>query len=224
FRLPTLIHTRSAQAKWLAELSHAHPLWIHPSDAEKLSIDVNGLVRVTTQTGYFVIRAWRTEGIRPGVVAASHHMGRWRLDEKTGTPGWTAGVVALSGPQRGYGNGGKSDDGAWHMRQTHGIERFDSPDADSQRVWWSDAGVHQNLTFPVQPDPISGMHCWLQHVTVSAAHPDDRYGDIAVDTGKSMEVFHEWLAKTRPGPGPGGLRRPLHFARPVKPIASAYKA
>jgi hypothetical protein len=39
-----------------------------------------------------------------------------------------------------------------------------------------------------------------------------------------MEIFREWLAKTRPGPGPGGLRRPLHFARPVKPTASAYVA
>jgi len=224
FRLPTLIHTRSAQSKWLAELSHAHPLWIHPSDAEKLGIDVNGLVRVTTQTGYFVIKAWRTEGIRPGVVAASHHMGRWRLDEHTGTPGWTAGVVSLSGPHGGFGSGDASGDGQWHMRQEHGIQTFESGDPDSQRVWWSDAGVHQNLTFPVQPDPISGMHCWLQHVTVSPARPEDRYGDIAVDTGRSMEVFHEWLAKTRPGPGPGGLRRPLHFARPVKPLASAYRA
>jgi hypothetical protein len=26
-------------------------------------------------------------------------------------------------------------------------------------VWWSDAGVHQNITFPVHPDPVSGMHC-----------------------------------------------------------------
>ena len=106
----------------------------------------------------------------------------------------------------------------------HGVQSFDSADPNSQRVWWSHAGVHQNLTFPVQPDPISGMHCWLQHVTVSPTQSDDRYGDIAVDTGRSMELFHEWLAKTRPGPGPGGLRRPLHFARPVKPLASAYRA
>ena len=135
----------------------------------------------------------------------------------------TAGVAALSGPATGYGAGSQSSDGMWHLNQIHGVQTFDSKDPDSQRVWWTDAGVHQNLTFPVQPDPISGMHCWLQHVTVSAAQLGDRYGDIAVDTGKSMEVFREWLAKTRPGPGPGGLRRPLHFARPVKPLATAYK-
>ena len=33
FRIPTLIHTRSGNSKWLNELSHRHPLWIHPSDA-----------------------------------------------------------------------------------------------------------------------------------------------------------------------------------------------
>ena len=39
FRIPTLIHTRSANSKWLNEISHRHPLWIHPEDAEKLEIE-----------------------------------------------------------------------------------------------------------------------------------------------------------------------------------------
>jgi len=83
--------------------------------------------------------------------------------------------------------------------------------------------VHQNLTFPVQPDPVSGMHCWHQRVTVEPARKDDEYGDVEVDTRKSMAIYREWLAKTRPAPGPGGLRRPLHFARAVKPSAEAYR-
>ncbi len=36
YRLPTLIHTRSANAKWLVEISHSNPTWIHPSDAARL--------------------------------------------------------------------------------------------------------------------------------------------------------------------------------------------
>ncbi len=108
------------------------------------------------------------------------------------------------------------------MRQIHGVQPSTSGDPDTARMWWSDAGVHQNLTFPVQPDPISGMHCWLQRVTVAPAHDDDCYGDIVVDAGKSTEHYRTWLAKARPGPGPGGLRRPLWLARPVKPVASAY--
>ena len=35
FRLPTLIHTRSANAKWLYEISHKNPVWMHPSDAQR---------------------------------------------------------------------------------------------------------------------------------------------------------------------------------------------
>ena len=37
--IPTLIHTRSGNSKWLNEISHRHPLWIHPGDAEALGID-----------------------------------------------------------------------------------------------------------------------------------------------------------------------------------------
>ena len=83
--------------------------------------------------------------------------------------------------------------------------------------------MHQNLTFPVQPDPISGMHCWHQGVRVEKAHSGDRYGDIEVDTNISMQVYREWLKLTRPAPGPGGLRRPLWLARAVRPTDAAYQ-
>ena len=36
FRLPVQIHTRSANAKWLDEIAHTNPLWIHPVDAARL--------------------------------------------------------------------------------------------------------------------------------------------------------------------------------------------
>jgi hypothetical protein len=54
------------------------------------------------------------------------------------------------------------------------------------------------------------------------ADAGDRYGDIFVDTEKSHEAYKEWLAMTRPAPGPGGLRRPLWFERPLRPVAEAY--
>ena len=84
-------------------------------------------------------------------------------------------------------------------------------------------GCNQNLTFPVQPDPVSGQHCWHQKVTVTKPGPDDRYGDIFVDTAKSFEVYRQWLALARPAPGPGGLRRPLWLPRAFKPDASVYR-
>jgi hypothetical protein len=100
---------------------------------------------------------------------------------------------------------------------------FESRDADTKRVWWNEVGVNQNLTFPVQPDPVSGMHCWHQKVVVEAAHAEDRYADVFVDTAASDAVFREWLARTVPAPGPGGLRRPLWLNRPMQPAKDCYR-
>jgi hypothetical protein len=151
-------------------------------------------------------------------------MGRWRLDADAGAQRWSSGLAGLSDPAgHAYGPGGTGADGRWSLRRQAGVAPFASDDPDSERVWWTDSGVHQNLTFPVQPDPVSGMHCWLQQVTVGPAQADDCYGDVVVDTARSTAVYQEWLAKARPGPGPDGLRRPLWMARPVKPAATAYR-
>jgi anaerobic selenocysteine-containing dehydrogenase len=213
FRLPTLIHTRSGNAKWLYEISHTNPLWLHPEDAARHRVTTGDLLKISTAIGWFVDKVWVTEAIRPGVVACSHHLGRWRLAETTGGERWSTALVDLQ----------REAPGRWRMRQLRGIEPFDSGDPDSARVWWQDAGVHQNLTFPVQPDPISGQHCWHQKVSVSRPGPDERYGDIVVDTEKAFAVYRQWLALARPAPGPGNLRRPLWLPRAFKPDPSAFR-
>ncbi len=213
FRLPTLIHTRSGNAKYLYEISHGHPLWMNPADADALDFATGEMIRINTDIGYFVMRVWRTEGIRPGVVAASHHLGRWRLADDAGNERWSSALVDIA-----------RRDGGWMLRQKKGIAPFRSDDPDSERIWWQDAGVNQNLAFPVHPDPISGMHAWHQRVRLSAAEPGDRYGDVFVDTNRAHEVYQEWLALTKPGPGPGNLRRPMWIDRPVKPTPDAYQA
>lgn len=211
FRLPTLIHTRSP-VKWLYEISHSNPLWIATPDARKLGIEMGDLVKVKTRIGHFITRAWITEGLRPGVVAMSHHLGRWRLHEDMGQRSASS-LVKIS----------RSGDGKYEMKQIHGTRPFDSTDPDSQRVWWTEVGVHQNLTFPVQPDPVSGMHCWHQKVTVEKAGAEDNYGDVMVDTAESHRAYLEWMANTRPAPGPDGTRRPSWFDRPLRPVAAAYQ-
>jgi anaerobic selenocysteine-containing dehydrogenase len=186
---------------------------MNPTDADQLGFITGDLVRIATDTGHFVIRVWRTEGIRPGVVAASHHMGRWRLQDGTGNERWSSALVDIS----------KTGESTWRLRQKKGIEPFTSDDPDSERIWWRDAGVHQNLAFPPHPDPVSGMHAWHQRVRIARAEPDDRYGDVVVDTAKSFEIYREWLDLAKPGPGPGGLRRPMWLDRPVKPTEDAYR-
>jgi len=212
FRLPTLIHTRSGNAKWLQEISHTNPLWVHPDDARALGLVGGGLVRVTTRIGHFVARAWITDGIRPGVVACSHHVGRWRLDRDVGGQKLSSARVDIV----------RTGDTVL-FRQADPVGPFASADPDTGRVWWSEVGVNQNLTFPVQPDPVSGMHCWHQKVTVEPGRADDRYGDVFVDLARSREVYAEWRARTRPAPGPDGTRRPGWLNRPLRPTADAYR-
>ncbi len=214
FRLPTLVHTRSGNSKWLNEISNANPVWVHPIDAERIGVQSGDLLRVSTEIGYFVNRAWLTEGIRSGIVACSHHLGRWRLDTNQGADRWTSALVEL----------GRQQDGTWRMRQLQGVRPYESDDPDSTRIFWREAGVHQNLTFAVHPDPISGMHCWHQKVTVEKAYPEDRYGDVYVDPHKAYEVYQHWLAMTRSQRDRSdGLRRPLWMIRPYRPAASAFQ-
>jgi anaerobic selenocysteine-containing dehydrogenase len=215
FRLPTQIHTRSANAKWLAELSHTNPLWVHPDDARRLGIERSGdLVRVETEIGHFVLKAWITEGIRPGVVACSHHMGRWRPE------GVERGHRLMTATVRIERDGGRVA-----MRRTKGASPFASEDPDTSRIWWGEVGVHQNLAFPVHPDPISGMHCWHQAVRVRPAEPGDADGDVVVDTDAAHAVYRRWLEMTRPAPSvsPDGTRRPYWLMRPLKPTRAAYR-
>ena len=213
FRLPTLIHTRSANAKWLYEISHRNPVWMHPEDGRRLGVENDDLIRVETEIGYFVSKVWVTEGIKPGIIAMSHHLGRWRVQENSGVNPISSALVELD----------ENPNGEFSIRQIHGARAYESSDPDTSRIWWEDVGVHQNITHAVHPDPVSGMHCWHQKaINVSKAGPNDRNGDVKVDTNKSMQVYQEWVAKTRPGPGPNGLRRPLWLKRPLKPELSLF--
>ena len=212
FRLPVQIHTRSANAKWLDEIAHTNPLWLHPRDAQRIGVRTGDLTRVETEIGYFVVKAWVTESIRPGIAGCSHHMGRWKLDH-TGQRQMMATV--------GLDHNGNQ----WDLHRKQGVQGYESEDADSSRIWWTDAGVHQNLTFPVHPDPISGMHCWHQAVRVSPARKSDQYGDIHVDTEKSHAAYKKWLELTRPASqvSPDGTRRPYWMLRPLKPGRDVYQ-
>jgi anaerobic selenocysteine-containing dehydrogenase len=212
FRLPVQIHTRSANAKWLDEIAHTNPLWIHTSHAARLGLTTGELVRVETEIGHFVVRAWVTEGIRPDVVACSHHMGRWKLSVE----GQRQMMATVALDQQGE---------RWGLKRERGVAPYESSDADTMRIWWTDVGVHQNLTFPVHPDPISGMHCWHQAVRVRKAEATDKYGDISVDVGKSHEVYLKWLRMTRPAGthSPDGTRRPYWLLRPLKPAREFYR-
>ena len=207
FRLPQHIHSRSANAKWLVEIAHRNPIWIHPKDARKLGVAEGDLLKIETEIGWFVDKVWVTEGIKPGVVGCSHHIGRWRREQDRGNRFLTNTVEIED-----------HGDGKMRMKTISGVEPWKSDDPDTNRIWWRDGGVHQNITHAVQPDPISGAHCWLQKVRLSIPKEDEKYGDIEVDRKKSFEYYKRWneWAKERET-HPRGERRPLWMKRPLSP-------
>ncbi len=214
FRLPTLIHTRSANAKWLVEISHHNPVWMHPEDAARIGVDTGGLVRIDTEIGWFVDKVFVTEGIKPGVIAISHHLGRWRLAADVGVNRGASAHVGI-----------EEDAGQFTMKARGGAAAWTSSDPDTERIWWETVGVHQNLTHAVHPDPVSGAHCWLQRATgVRKAADGEAYGTVWVDTERSMAVYRAWRALTKPASqhSPDGTRRPLWLKRPLRPVRAAY--
>jgi anaerobic selenocysteine-containing dehydrogenase len=212
FRLPTLVHTRSGNAKYLVEIAHRNPIWIHTQDAARLGVKTGELLKLVTEIGSFIDKVWVTEAIKPGVVACSHHIGRWRLEDGPQGNGWASNTVRIV----------EQGNGKWKMSTVAGVQPFESSDPDSQRIFWRDGGVHQNITHAPHPDPISGMHCWHQRVRLEKPGPGERYGDIEVDTAKSYAIVQEWLAMTRKPSRADGLRRPLWFLRALRPAKEAY--
>ena len=213
FRLPTLIHTRSP-VKWLYEISHNNPLWIATGDAAKLGVEQGDLVKVQD----------RHRALRHPRVGHRRHPPRRRRHVAPPRP-----LAA----QRGSGRRPRGDVTREDQRAKTAATRcarctarkpFESDDPDSGRVWWSEVGVHQNMTFPVQPDPVSGMHCWHQRVKVEKAARRRLATATSSSTPTSrIALYKEWMAKTRPAPGPDGTRRPFWFDRPLRPVKDAYK-
>ena len=121
---------------------------------------------------------------------------------------------------------GEDGSGGHTLNILEGARPFKSCDPDTERIWWKDVGVHQNLTHAVHPDPVSGAHCWLQRATsVRRARPDERHGDVYVDTQRSMEVYRQWkaLARSAREHSPDQTRRPWWLKRPLKPVRAAYR-
>lgn len=64
---------------WLLEIEHRNPLWIHAEAAERLGIREGDRVRVISEAGEIVARAFPTQGIHPEVVAIHGGLGHWGL-------------------------------------------------------------------------------------------------------------------------------------------------
>ena len=237
YRLPYNIHTRSVNSKHLMEISQNHnPVWIYTKDAEKLGIKRGDAIRVKItdtvtglDSGYFIAMAVPTEATRPGVLACSHHAGRWKLKDSVDIPGFEhkLGVMGLGAPLFEMTNDGKvgTMKPLKGIQPRHDVWQFKEYNRDLAFIWWDGlSGSWQNAVAAVHPDPIAGNHGWHQKVSIELAKADDKIGDIVVNYENNFKVYKGWRDEfTRPLKAGDTLRRPPHMPRPSVPLsAKAY--
>ena len=155
--------SRTSNLKYLTELWHSNPLWINKEVAYKLGIADGTLVRVTSEVGYLVTKAWLTNGIHPQVVGISTSVGR-----------------------TSYGRVAVADAEAY---APFAREELEDPDIE-HNLWWQDSGTNPNDIIPVAIDSSSGVQAWNDTlVKVTPALPGDEYGQIQVDNSKHLAVY-----------------------------------
>ena len=214
FRLPTLIHTRSGNAKYLYEISHGHPLWMNPIDADQLGFD-NRRPRPDQHRHRLLLHAGlahRRPPTRSGGGLPSH--GPLAPGRQNGKRALVIGPGRHRTPRRRVATAAPLGVSNPSNRTTPTASASGGGTRESTRTWPS----------PYIPTRCPGMHAWHQRVRLTLAEPGDRYGDVFVDTERSHQIYREWMDRTRPGPGPGGLRRPRWLGRPLTPVPDAYQA
>ncbi|MCB4747602.1 MAG: molybdopterin-dependent oxidoreductase, partial [Sulfurovum sp.] len=237
FRLPYNIHTRSVNSKHLMEISQNHnPVWINTEDAKRMGIKRGEAIKVTIEdtvsgleSGYFIAMAIPTEATMPGVLACSHHAGRWKLKNAVEIPGFKhkLGVLGLGAPLYNMTMDGKigtlnpKEDLKEGMLARRDTWQFKEYNKDLDNIWWDGlSGAWQNAVAPSHPDPIAGNHAWHQKVRIEKAGSGDKIGDIYVNYENNYKVYQAWRDKlTRPLAKGDTLRRPVHMKRPAVPLS-----
>jgi thiosulfate reductase / polysulfide reductase chain A len=163
------VHTqgRTASQKYLSEIVHDNPMWIHPDAARRLKVRNGDWVELTTYrpksgsvgdkafrasdkeavVGSSKVRVFVTPGIHPRVVAVSNSVG------------WQFGGRATEGRK------GKRDE-----KQGKGMGPAPRFDDLEYGVWWDQRhggrgnGVNINGILPVNPSPMVGMQSWFDTV------------------------------------------------------------
>ncbi|HLC26948.1 MAG TPA: molybdopterin-dependent oxidoreductase [bacterium] len=69
--------SRTAACKWLAEIQHDNPLWLHPETAAALHVREGDQVRLKTANGTVTQKVRISQGVHPQVVACAEGFGHW---------------------------------------------------------------------------------------------------------------------------------------------------
>ncbi|MFQ6083850.1 MAG: molybdopterin-dependent oxidoreductase, partial [Candidatus Aminicenantia bacterium] len=81
YKVNVQTHSRTQNCKWLTEIYHDNPAWINPKTAAERGIKDGDKIRIKSKIGEIVTKAKVTEGIVPGVIAISFHLGHWEYGE-----------------------------------------------------------------------------------------------------------------------------------------------
>ncbi len=91
FKVAVQAHSRTQNCKWLTELYHDNPAWLNTVTANRLglkdgdAIEVSQVKKSSGKSNYtqpvkksIQTKVRVTEGIHPGTISISHHMGHWQ--------------------------------------------------------------------------------------------------------------------------------------------------
>ena len=148
FKMPTQIHSRSQNCKYLTELDHSEPAWMNADTASAMGISDGDEVTITrskelinsgydrsvtvgTTTSSITVKVKTRQGIHPRVIAVSHHFGHWAYGR--------------------YASGETNPMLAEADYEEHGAN-----DKDKDEMWWDEFGYRPNWIIPNAGDPIGG--------------------------------------------------------------------
>ncbi len=159
FKVNVQIHSRSQNCKWLQEIYHKNPAWMHPATARRLlgpGVKDGDKVFITqampvisgspqrplTKVQRITARLHLTEGVHPDVVAVSFHCGHWAYGRYACGEALEAAITGASG----------DGENIWWQK---GASRANLDDPTR----WSDLrGVHPNWIIPNTPARLSGQY------------------------------------------------------------------
>ncbi len=164
-------HGRTANLKWLSEIVHSNPAWIHPDTAARLGLKDGDFIELKGRRSKAVDRiapklglgagevggvlrlpVVLTRGVHPKAIAISNSLGHFAYTS-----------VAMGTAKRALG------------RESDAMDAGGMRDADWERnMWWEDRsggdprkwvkntghGWAQNHVLPIMPDPISGQQAF----------------------------------------------------------------
>lgn len=146
FKVNAQTHSRTQQCKWLTEIYHENPAWIHPETAAARQVNDGDLIKVKSSVGEIITKVRVTESVVPGTVAISHHCGHWA---------WG-----------GYASGKACKDNYGHVCEPDCDNKWWGKNSKDKgpKQWREGRGVHVNWIIPNVGDPIGGGLRWMDTV------------------------------------------------------------